>query len=50
MKMVSEYGNVIKTVKSPTEANRLRELGYTELKEEKPKTKKVEQTEEKKDN
>ena len=49
MKMVSEYGNAIKTVKSPTEANRLRELGYTEVKE-KPKTKKVEKTEEKKDN
>lgn len=45
MKMVSEYGNVIKTVKSPSEAKRLKELGYTELKEE-PKPKKVKKTEE----
>lgn len=48
MKMVSEYGNVIKTVKSPSEAKRLKELGYTEFKD-KQKTKKVEKTEEKKD-
>ncbi|MEE1139559.1 MAG: hypothetical protein U0M02_13870 [Acutalibacteraceae bacterium] len=45
MKMVSEYGNVIKTVKSPNEVKRLKELGYTELKEE-PKQKKAKKTEE----
>lgn len=47
MKMVSEYGNVIKTVKSPNEVKRLKELGYTELKEEPKQTsKKVKKTEE----
>ena len=37
MKMVSEYGNVIKTVSTNSTALRLKELGYTELKEPKPK-------------
>lgn len=40
MKMISEYGNVIKTVSTEAEVNRLKELGYTELKEQKPKAKK----------
>lgn len=47
MKMISEYGNVIKTVGAEAEVNRLKELGYTELKEEKPKAKKVVKTEDK---
>ncbi len=40
MKMVSEYGNVIKTVKSPNEVKRLKELGYTEFKEKSKSEKK----------
>ena len=47
MKMVSEFGNVIKTVKTEFEVLRLKELGYAELKETKPKAKeKVEKTKE----
>ena len=49
MLMKNKYGNAIVVV-NEKEVETFKSKGYTELKEEKPKTKKVEKTEEKKDN
>ncbi len=47
MKMVSEYGNAIRTANTPKKVEYLKSLGYTEYKKSQPKEKKVVKAEEK---
>lgn len=50
MLLKNKYGNVQVIVNTESEIAAYKNKGYTEIKEKKPKTKKVEKTEEKKDN